>query len=62
MLFRTSRWWARELVRREQAWEQERARLVDQICHLAGRPWTLPPRPLPDRPPVVEESEYEAVT
>ncbi len=22
----------------------ERARLIDQLCHLSGRPWTPPPR------------------
>lgn len=61
-MFRTSRWWARELARREQAWEAERARLVDVICHLAGQPWTLPPRPVPELKEPDEADEFERVT
>lgn len=60
-MFRTSKWWAHELARREAAWAAERAQLVDRICHLAGQPWTLPPRPAPE-PVREEEDEYERVT
>lgn len=64
MLFRTSRWWARELARREQAWEAERSRLIDQILFLSGKPWGLPPRPEPPRRPEAEaeDDELELVT
>jgi hypothetical protein len=42
-VIRSSRWWARELARREQAWAQERRELLDRIMHLAGQTWTPPP-------------------
>lgn len=35
---RTAKWFLRELERRERAWEQERAQLIETICRLAGQP------------------------
>lgn len=40
----------RMLEREREAFAAERARLIDQICALSGKPWTLPPRPVADTP------------
>lgn len=42
----TKRQLLRMLEREREAHAAERARLIDQICNLSGRPWTLPPRPI----------------
>lgn len=50
------------MQRREQAWAVERARLIDQILNLGGKPWTpapadmTPPEAEPD-PDLQEEAE-----
>lgn len=36
----------RILEREREAFAAERQRLVDVICNLSGKPWTLPPRPI----------------
>jgi hypothetical protein len=30
-------------ARAERTWETERARLIDQMCNLADKPWSPPP-------------------
>lgn len=42
-MFRSSRWFVRELARREAAWAAERQQLLDRIMLLSGRPWNLAP-------------------
>lgn len=53
--FRLIRAERREFARRESV-------LVDQVCHLAGRTWTPPPRetfaPLPDPSPDYDLAEF----
>lgn len=44
----------REHARQQQAWATERARLIDQMCNLADKPWTPPPAA---REPVHEPPE-----
>ena len=65
-MFRSTRWYTRELERRERAWADERKELLDRIMYLADRPWNEPPAPeWPERKPVeVDESEldYERIT
>lgn len=37
-MLRSTKWFARELERREREWAAERRTLVETICHLAGAP------------------------
>ena len=37
-MFRTAKWYMRELERRDRAHAAERAELIKTICHLTGRP------------------------
>jgi hypothetical protein len=39
------------LEREREQFAAERARLIDQILNLTGKPWTLPPRPVPVEEP-----------
>lgn len=48
----------RLLEREREAAAAERARLIDQICNLTGKPWTLPPRPLEVVEPDPEQGRY----
>jgi hypothetical protein len=46
----------RLLEREREAHAAERARLIDTLCNLAGKPWTLPPRPITDYDPIEEDT------
>jgi len=46
----TKRSLLRMMERERQSFALERARLIEQICHLSGKPWTVAPA----RMPVVE--------
>jgi hypothetical protein len=52
------RWQARQHHREACAWTQERARLVDQLCHLADRPWTPAPVSIAVREPEPEPEPF----
>jgi hypothetical protein len=38
----------RILERERESYAAERQRLIDTICHLAGRPWNVPPADMHD--------------
>lgn len=51
---------AREHARERLAWETERSRLIDQILHLSGKPWTPAPAAMAVKPPAEPEDLIEA--
>lgn len=51
-MFKSTRYWMRELTRREAAWSRERQELVATICFLAGKP-------LPDFVEETPEPKFE---
>lgn len=57
-MFRSTRWYARELARREQTWAVERAQLISTICRLAGNP-AAAPLPLDFEPAPVDDTDSE---
>ena len=61
-MFRSTRWYTRELERRERAWAEERATLLDRIMYLADRPWEQPPVEWPERLVSADDEHYERIT
>lgn len=59
--FAALRWQNRAHDRKEQTWAVERARLVDQVCNLADKPWTLPPAREPKAKAESDESREAVV-
>lgn len=53
------RWTLRSLDRERQASRLTESRLIDQVCHLADKPWTPAPlRPVPDLSPQEPELDF----
>lgn len=57
-MFATRRTLLRTLERERAAFADERRQLVDTICHLAGKPWTLPPREVKPVEPDPDSGRY----